>query len=237
MQLDPHAIRAVAKRVEIIGRATIIYALCEPDLTPRYVGKTVQPLHERMTRHFSCARRQRLPIERWVSKRGRASVVCARLETVQAGGDWAARERYWIKRFRAEGADLLNLTEGGEGQLGRNKSADEIQRIAAKLRKGQFKSCLCCGGAVWVKPYVERDGDGKYCSRACYHRHGNTRSKPVSAATIEASRVATKARFADQTHCKRDHPLSGENLYINNRGSRVCKTCRKGHKAAHRRRA
>lgn len=34
------------------------------------------------------------------------------------------------------------------------------------------------------------------------------------------------AKKARQTHCKRGHPLSGNNLYVW-RGSRICKECRK----------
>ena len=33
------------------------------------------------------------------------------------------------------------------------------------------------------------------------------------------------ARRARQTHCKRGHPLSGENLYVDDRGYRRCREC------------
>jgi len=33
-----------------------------------------------------------------------------------------------------------------------------------------------------------------------------------------------------QTHCKRGHPLSGQNLFITTQGSRGCKECRRIHK-------
>lgn len=31
----------------------------------------------------------------------------------------------------------------------------------------------------------------------------------------------------DQTHCKRGHPLSGDNLRISTTGARLCKACRR----------
>lgn len=34
------------------------------------------------------------------------------------------------------------------------------------------------------------------------------------------------------THCKRDHPLSGDNLIINRSGHRVCRTCKNAGKLA-----
>jgi hypothetical protein len=45
--------------------------------------------------------------------------------------------------------------------------------------------------------------------------------------------AAAAARRA-QTHCKRGHELSGNNLYVNPKGLRTCKECRKIHKANHR---
>jgi hypothetical protein len=35
-----------------------------------------------------------------------------------------------------------------------------------------------------------------------------------------------------QTHCKRNHPLSGENLYMH-QGRRHCRTCRRTRKVSH----
>ena len=39
---------------------------------------------------------------------------------------------------------------------------------------------------------------------------------------------------AKRTHCKRGHPLRGDNLYVSPRGSRSCKACRKISKAEYR---
>jgi len=35
------------------------------------------------------------------------------------------------------------------------------------------------------------------------------------------------ARHARKTHCKRGHPLSGDNVYVDPRGGRICRACRK----------
>lgn len=37
--------------------------------------------------------------------------------------------------------------------------------------------------------------------------------------------IGITAQESQQTHCKREHPLSGDNLYIDKRGSRICKSC------------
>lgn len=38
---------------------------------------------------------------------------------------------------------------------------------------------------------------------------------------------------AEKTHCKRGHPLSGENLYVIPSGGRTCRTCRREHSHAY----
>jgi len=41
--------------------------------------------------------------------------------------------------------------------------------------------------------------------------------------------VAAAQEKLSRTHCKRGHPLSGENLFITSGGSRGCKECRRIH--------
>lgn len=38
--------------------------------------------------------------------------------------------------------------------------------------------------------------------------------------------TANGDRQRAKTHCPKGHPYSGENLYINPQGQRICKTCR-----------
>lgn len=40
------------------------------------------------------------------------------------------------------------------------------------------------------------------------------------------------AQNASRTHCPQDHPYAGENLFINNRGARVCRACMRAQRAA-----
>ena len=161
-------------RVEVIGdatlKATAIYALIEwPSQVPRYVGKTTQYIVDRHKAHIRAAKRGRnLPVHYWLRKRLDAGTVAIKLiEHVPAGGDWAARERYWIERFRAEGHDLLNLTAGGEGLAGHKLTADHKAKIAAALRTGRNCVCLACGNTFWRKANEIAKGHDKFCSRGC----------------------------------------------------------------------
>lgn len=165
----------------VIGNATRIYALCEfPSQIPRYVGKTIQPLRLRMAAHQQAARRMspRLPVHRWLAKRHReGQQVCIKwIETVDASGDWQARERYWILSLRADGSDLLNLTDGGEGLAGHKFTQEHKQKIADALRTGSMCSCIRCGEKFWRKANQIAKGQAKFCSRQCantYNRGGH----------------------------------------------------------------
>jgi hypothetical protein len=169
-------------RVERIGNATRIYALCEyPSWTPRYVGKTVQHLHERHKAHIRAAvAGKRLPVHYWLRKQ----IANGRRLAIQlldyAGSDWAARERYWIERLRADNPGLLNLTTGGEGLSGHRFTVEHRARIAAALRTGATCSCLQCGSEFWRKANEIAKGENKFCCKACYFewQRGRTKRMP-----------------------------------------------------------
>lgn len=223
-----------------IGRATRIYALCEwPSQEPRYVGKTVQLIHHRRAAHFSDARRgSQKPLHRWIRKRhANGKLVAVKLlEVVEHGGDWQAAERTWIARFR-EGGRLLNLTDGGEGLPGHKFSDDHRAKIAASRRTGAYFNCETCDAQFWRRRRDIALGHNRFCSRGCYAKslEGVSRPFPANATQrgIEAAAAARRAR----THCKRHHPLSGDNLFITASGARGCKECRKIHKLTYRSKA
>lgn len=227
------------KREVVIGncRETLIYALCEPGgINPRYVGKTQRRPSKRQKEHIADAmNKARLPVHRWVRSLYQKDLwLCLRyLEIVPAGEDWAARERHWIARFRQEGHDLLNLSDGGEGLLGHKRSPASIEAGAAKLRRGDTFACEQCGASFYRKRKEIKKGDCRFCSRACYAASLRGVSRPVSVQFHEKGVAASRAAARARTHCRRDHPLSGDNLYINQRGARVCKECRKEHKRAY----
>lgn len=55
----------------------------------------------------------------------------------------------------------------------------------------------------------------------------------LSVARIAELVAAAAAEKSARTHCKRGHPLSGDNLFTTSQGSRGCKECRKIHKATY----
>lgn len=229
-------------RKEVIGsatdRVTAIYALCEyPGWRPRYVGKTVQYLHERHKAHIRAAKSgKKLPVNYWLRKQMASGkrLAIKLLEYVPAGEDWAARERHWIAEYRAEHSDLLNLCDGGEGLAGHVFTAEHRAKISAALRTGQEFACETCGAAFWRKQKEIKRGNCRFCSRSCYSKSLKGKSRPMPAtATVRGIAAAAAARKA-RMHCKRNHPLSGDNLFLTSGGGRGCKECRKIHKATYR---
>jgi hypothetical protein len=159
-------------RIERIGDATTaIYALCEyPSWRPRYVGKTIQFLHERHKAHIRRAKAgQKLPVHYWIRKQiaNGKRLAIQLLEYVPPGGDWAAREAEWINKLRCDGADLLNLTAGGEGLAGHKFTDEHRARIASSLRSGDIFACLRCGSKFYRKRNEIARGHNKFCSRGC----------------------------------------------------------------------
>lgn len=215
-------------RVETIGRATLIYALDDESGRTRYIGKTVRSLKDRFAQHKRAARTSNLPVGRWLRRHPCATIRL--IEEVRAGGNWAARERFWIER----GENLLNLTLGGEGLPGHVFSQEHKDRIAAKLRTGKECSCETCGKAFWRKKREIAKGNCRFCSRSCYSASLKGVSRHVSAIATERGIVAAANARRARTSCKRGHPLSGDNLFITSQGSRGCKQCRKIHKATYR---
>ena len=162
-------------REERIGgqRQVLIYALTYPGTDRvRYVGKTVRSPRKRHNEHIMAAMKDhpRLPVHRWIKslyRRGMWSCMW-HLERVAESDDWASRERHWIKKFRDDGHELLNLTDGGEGLAGMPRPQSVRDAIAAGNRTGSHFNCETCGTQFWRKLKDIKLGNNRFCSKPCY---------------------------------------------------------------------
>ena len=163
---------------DVTARSVTIYALCQPiekwKTGPvRYVGKTVNTVWHRVRAHsYASKGAPRLPVRRWLKKQMEAGnpFHIRHLEVVPPGADWEARERFWIAKFRSEGADLLNLTDGGEGLHGMARTPAHKAKIAAALRTGATFACERCGSEFWRKRNEIEQGQTRFCSRRCSNK-------------------------------------------------------------------
>lgn len=227
-------------RVEHLAEGVVIYALCQPvdkwrTGPVRYVGKTVQTPWNRVRAHITSARNHpKLPVHWWLRKHAHEPYHIRHLERVPPGADWAARERYWIAKFRAEGCDLLNMTDGGEGFAGLQRTDEHRRKIGEALRTGAEFLCEQCGSAFWRKRSDIAKGNNRFCCRECYQASLRGVSRPVSSIATERGIAAAAAKRKAQTHCKRGHEFTASNTHITRAGSRACRECMKLHKRNYR---
>lgn len=110
---------------------SFVYALLD-NKGVRYIGKSVNIRH-RLSEHWRTRNRKDYPVYRWLRKQ--ESIQWAVLEFSIDKSLLNELERKWIAIFRPTGL-LLNLTEGGEGTVGRRHSAETRQRIS-QANKGK----------------------------------------------------------------------------------------------------
>lgn len=136
-----------------------IYVLVDPRKKEeyRYVGKTVQKLSHRLSKHIYDAKKpdNHTYRARWIRKLLRDDVKpqMVELETIDAEID-CEREIYWIARLKKEGYKLTNGTDGGEvaypgekshmfGKTGADaafygkRHSEETKRKMSEERKGE----------------------------------------------------------------------------------------------------
>lgn len=93
------------------GLTAIYYLLCPETRVPRYVGKSINPA-KRYQSHKWPPASDRRPSANWSrSLRGRG--LAPVMEIVEWVDDWQSAERSHIAALRRDGADLLNIEEGG----------------------------------------------------------------------------------------------------------------------------
>jgi hypothetical protein len=69
-------------------------------------------------------------------KHGLENILILSLEDLENKEDLPSREMDWISKLRLEGAQLLNMTVGGEGRLGYTATPESRQKMSlAKLGK------------------------------------------------------------------------------------------------------
>lgn len=116
------------------------------------------------------------------------------------------RARFWSKVDRTGDDDCWlwrgQVTRQGYGRIKVARRFLHAHRFAYELEVGPIPEGLTI--------------DHLCCNRLCQNP---AHMEPVTAG--ENSRRANSGK----THCKRGHPLSGDNIRFDKRGGRVCRTC------------
>lgn len=94
---------------------SVIYALAESDGEVRYIGKANDP-HVRLKHHMYCAAAgKRLPVYHWIRKLSKEEQRPNLIVLEICDEDWQSVEIRLIAKYRAAGARLLNIADGGQG--------------------------------------------------------------------------------------------------------------------------
>ena len=117
---------------------TAIYALCHPvSLDVRYIGKTINA-KLRLRQHIHNADKDSLchyPLYRWITKIKKEGLLpVIKVLAIVPDDLYALYERIYIKHYRSITRNLLNITDGGQGQAGRQFSEETRRKIATKAR-------------------------------------------------------------------------------------------------------
>lgn len=201
-----------------------IYLLVDPRSEQvRYVGKSIHP-GKRLKQHVTYAARRNAPINCWVRSLLRADTTPTMMviEEVPEDKSWEEAERFWIAFFRLAGADLLNLTDGGEGagnpsaetrfKMGVNRGrifGPEVRRRMSQARKGEKRPAEFCAavsernrGSVFTEERRRKIGQahrGKVISQsmreALSRAHAGVSKTAEHREAIRRGAAARKARL------------------------------------------
>lgn len=101
----------------------------------RYVGQTIVTPRRRFSAHVTAARSgKKSPLYNWMRKVW-SDGGDVRFVVLCPWAHWAETEVKLIAMYKRMGFDLLNMTEGGDGALGYQHTAEHRARLSEAARR------------------------------------------------------------------------------------------------------
>lgn len=169
-----------------------IYLLTDNISDKCYIGKTCIGLKQRLSSHFSDARKKKRNSykDNWIrsvwSKGGEISIK----EITSVPDDILDEtEILHIRLARQVGLNLTNYSDGGDGF----KRGNQYGKISKKniILKRTIINCKECGKEKLVNNCEIRKGSGKFCSLSCRTIYNNKNNKEMQKKSAE-SRIGQK---------------------------------------------
>lgn len=111
----------------------IVYILrTEEDITPKYVGITTKSLKDRLYKHIYDINRatcKNYHKKNWFNK-NKGKIIIEKIDQSDNIEELKNKEKFYIKKYRDEGINLLNMTEGGDGANGYKHSEETIKKMS-----------------------------------------------------------------------------------------------------------
>jgi group I intron endonuclease len=102
------------------------------DTTPRYVGITTGKLNTRLVKHIHDIKREackNIHKKNWLAK-NKENIIIEQIDVTNDIQDLKEKEIFYINKFREEGINLLNATDGGDGNYGYKHSEEVLEKIS-----------------------------------------------------------------------------------------------------------
>lgn len=119
----------------------------------RYVGATIRPIDVRFAQHVRAYNSDKSVYkQRWIESLSadKVNLVCSVIEDCDKDSVWD-REKYWIAKFKADGARLTNIHAGGKGGAVTEESRKKISAaLVGKKRPPHVVAQMRVRGKMFV---------------------------------------------------------------------------------------
>jgi group I intron endonuclease len=152
---------------------TFIYALCDPDTEEvRYIGKS-NSIRRRYSDHINeCKTNRKSHKISWIkSLLGNNKKPLIKILDEVPQDDWKSWEVHYIDLYKSKGANLTNLTEGGQGGNG-YKHTEESKKKMSNSKKGKKLS-------EEHRKKISESIKQKAEENPFYNRFGNNLKQPI----------------------------------------------------------
>lgn len=113
--------------MEVFG---VVYLILNKVNGKRYVGQTVQPLKKRFDKHAKC---DKMLIGKAIQKYGRENFYCGVIKTCASKAEMDYWEKYFIIALKSKVPYGYNMTDGGEGTVGLERTPEHRAHLSAAL--------------------------------------------------------------------------------------------------------
>ncbi len=104
------------------------------DTTPRYVGITTGMLNTRLVKHIHDIKRKackNIHKKNWLAK-NKENIIIEQIDSSSTIQDLKEKEIFYIKKFREDGINLFNATNGGDGNYGYRHSEETLKKMSGE---------------------------------------------------------------------------------------------------------
>lgn len=196
-----------------------------------YIGITTQTLLRRWSQHVSQSKNYKTKLAMAIRKYGRDSFT---VEHIASAGSIEKLRDLEIQLIAQEDTlkQGLNLTIGGDGAFGLHHSDESKKKMSmaqleiakrpeTKDRRAQAQK------KVWSQKTTDEIEIHRQRMKKTIIHYYATAPKRIKKQKIEKPHLGKGYNMIIKTHCPQGHPYAGENLFIDNRGRRNCRICRR----------